>query len=204
MKENRRLQLLKKLNCMRTKIETQCWLLITFTFLFSQATAQNIPQPVNQNEFFDSLNKASIGKEFPRFSAQGPHDFRISSSDLKDKVVFINFWFSNCSPCIREINGLNRLYDSISNNSNVLFLSFTYDPFEESQEAVKKFGIRFPVLNVSREECYRLNLHSGFPTNFILNRSGIIKWTSYGAPPDQNMASHQIFEAGLSQIQKEL
>lgn len=189
---------------MRSKIEMKHALLIACTLLVFHAAAQYQPHPVNPDKFLDSLTAVEIGKEFPQFTAQGLNNLHISSSDLNGKVVFISFWFADCTPCIREIAGLNRLYDSVKSRSDVLFLSFTNDTREKSREAVKRFGIKFPVLNFSDEECYRLNFNSGFPTNFVLNRKGIINWAAHGAPPDGKVAAQHIFETGLAQMIKVL
>lgn len=119
-------------------------------------------------------NANAINKPYPAFSAQSGNIVH-SNESLKGKVVFINFWFAQCHPCIEEMDDLNKLYDKFSADSGFVFLSFTFDSPEEVEASRKKYNFRYPVFSVSRKECYRLNLSNGFPFNIILDRKGYIK-----------------------------
>ncbi|MHB1176853.1 MAG: TlpA family protein disulfide reductase, partial [Daejeonella sp.] len=45
---------------------------------------------------------------------------KISLSDHKGKVIFINFWTTWCPPCRAEMPSINALYEKVGKNSNVL------------------------------------------------------------------------------------
>ena len=51
----------------------------------------------------------------------------IDNADLNGKVVFINFWHSQCAPCLAEMAALNNTYDSFSVNPGFKFISFTFN-----------------------------------------------------------------------------
>ena len=51
-------------------------------------------------------------------------------SDLKGKVVFLNFWRTSCGPCIAEMPGIERLYDSLR-GENIFFLKMGKERFGE-------------------------------------------------------------------------
>jgi peroxiredoxin len=166
----------------------------------NKTAAQTKQLPTFSLEALMASRKANLeGKPFPAFSAKDLRGNSISLSDLKGKIVFVNFWFEACSPCIAEIGDLNRLYDSVKSNRNILFLSFTNDPVNTTREAVKRLGIRFPVIPVSAEDCYRLNRQSGFPTNLILDTAGISNWSSVGRTADG-----ELFRSVYSKIREEL
>lgn len=46
----------------------------------------------------------------------------ISFSDLRGKVVFLNFWATWCLPCIAEMPSINSLKQKYQNNDKVVFL----------------------------------------------------------------------------------
>ena len=42
-------------------------------------------------------------KLLPEFSLRNLRSKKITSDDLKGEVTFINLWFTNCFPCVKEI-----------------------------------------------------------------------------------------------------
>ena len=49
-----------------------------------------------------------IGLKYPEFEVKLPDKSSFSNENIINKVVFINFWFASCTPCIEEIEGLNK------------------------------------------------------------------------------------------------
>lgn len=180
----------------------KCLFFVLFSLLYtSEIKAQQLL--IDPSRFSDSVDQTFIGKKFPEFSAKLTSGQNISSQDLKNKAVFINFWFAACTPCLKELKGLNRLFDSIKTKSSMLFLSFTFDSPEISREAVKRLGIRFPVINVSKDLCRTMGA-TGFPKSMVLSKNGIIKWISDILPVTEDSASAKIYNLGYTLIQKEL
>lgn len=100
----------------------------------------------------------------------------ISSADLKGKWVIINYWASWCPACRAEIPDFNAFYRS-HKSGNVLVLGVNHDDAEtlpELRAAVKKVGIKFPVLTTDPGSSLGLSSVSGLPTTFVLNPSGKI------------------------------
>jgi thiol-disulfide isomerase/thioredoxin len=126
----------------------------------------------------------AMGKPYCKFSFVG-EEKSIRSEDIVGKVTFINFWYASCAPCMGEIEALNILYDSFSNNTNFKFISFTFENNKKILEIKKKYNIRFPVTSITDTECDRLNYYLGFPVNIILNDSGVVKYINPGASLDK-------------------
>lgn len=152
------------------------------TFFFAAITAFSYSQPGRTMSHTDSAvlelkrkNIEAVGKTYPGFSVLSGNK-KYDSTRLKGKVVFINFWFAACPPCIAEMEDLNRLYEKFKGNSKFEYVSFTFDSPEEIEKTRKKYNINYNIFSISREECYRLNLRNGFPVNIILDTDGIIKY----------------------------
>jgi thiol-disulfide isomerase/thioredoxin len=70
-------------------------------------------KPINLDSLIAVQNEkkaALTGKPYPGFFALAGNK-EISNISLKGKVVFINFWFASCAPCIAEMEDLNKLYN---------------------------------------------------------------------------------------------
>jgi thiol-disulfide isomerase/thioredoxin len=156
---------------------------------------------------FDSLMKPRLseilGKAFPTFVAANEKR-KISNDSLMGKVVLINFWFEGCPPCIAEFNAFNELAQKLKGNKNFEFISFTKDNTETIKRVKEKYNLQYEVFQASTKECYRLNKNSGFPTNFILDKQGTIKYWNMGGDNDPARAREFVMTTLLPKIQQEL
>ena len=64
-------------------------------------------------------NTATISESF---SVKDENGQLINISELKDKVVFINFWASWCPPCRAEFPSIQKFYEKYKENDGVVFL----------------------------------------------------------------------------------
>lgn len=156
------------------------------------------------NEFFkarEKANKEAYGKPYPAFSFT-PDGKTINNDSLKGKTVFINFWFEACAPCIAEFDALNEMYQNLKDNKNFAFISFTYETPEKIKQVKGKYPLPYTIISIDRQECYRLNLDNGFPANFILDKTGLIKYMSFGGATDRTRARKCVMEKIYPEIAK--
>jgi thiol-disulfide isomerase/thioredoxin len=160
-------------------------LLIYFLLLSFLSYSQN-PTPekntVSADSFLvlmDKKNSDFINKSFPLFSVTA-NNKECSNQTLKGKVVFINFWFAACAPCMAEMEELNNLFKKFKLNKKFEFVSFTFEDSKEIALIKKKFNIHYNVYSISRDECYRLNNNNGFPTSVILDSAGTVQYIHSG------------------------
>ena len=144
---------------------------LSTNFLYSQNQNINIIYP-------KVAEKDLINKPFPNFSLA--RDSAIVTNEiLKGKIVYINFWFAACSPCMQEMPQLNELYDKFKEDSNFVFISITYD--EGKIETIKaKFEIKYPIYAIPIFESFRLNQTHSYPANIIIDKNGIITFYETG------------------------
>ncbi len=159
-------------------------LLIYFILATTLSYCQNNPatNTMTADSFLVLMEKKNsdfINKPFPQFSVSSD-DKECSNKILKGKIVFINFWFVACPPCMAEMDELNKLFEKYKLNKRFEFVSFTFEKPKEIALIKKKFKIGYAVYSISRDECYRLNNNNGFPTSIILDSTGIVRYIHPG------------------------
>jgi thiol-disulfide isomerase/thioredoxin len=165
-------------------------IICSFTCVASYSQ-NNEPGPLSMDSLFRIKAKESIGKTFPAFAAKF-NGHTITKDSLAGKIVFINFWFEACPPCIAELPVLNELYKKYSADENFKFISFTYESTASIVLLKKKYNIEYEVASVTTKECYHLNQNNGFPTSIILNKEGIITDLFTGGDTDRKKAQEFI------------
>ena len=176
---------------------------VLFIALLQLSIASFAQQPTVTN--FDSLMKVKasqiLGKPFPTFTAVNEQT-TINNDSLKGKVVLINFWFEGCHPCRAEFGALNELAEKLKGNKDFEFISFTLDNPETIKRVKEKYKLQFKIFH--SKECSRLNQKSGYPTTFILDRRGMIKYWNMGGSIDTEKAREYVMTTLLSKLQQEL
>ena len=120
-------------------------------------------------------------------SAAGDAAFRdkngvvVQLSDLKGKVVFLNFWASWCPPCIAEMPSIDKLHTKYKNQDGIVFLMVDVDgKIESSLDFMRKRDFKLPVYVPA--SATPVSYFSGsMPTTVILNKSGDIVFQHIGA-----------------------
>jgi peroxiredoxin len=120
-------------------------------------------------------------------------------TDLKGKVVILNFWATWCPPCIEETPALNRLQKYIeSRNALVLGVSIDEDP-AAYEKFLKDYGVVFPTF---REPTKKLALDYGtpvFPDTYVIDRHGKILRKFFGPQQWDSPDMLAYFDAILGQ-----
>lgn len=105
----------------------------------------------------------------------------LALSDLKGKVVIVNFWASWCEPCIEEMPSMQRLREKLA-GENFEILAVNY---QEGEPRIRAFLARAPVTfpivrdtdgGVARAWKVRI-----FPSSFVLDPDGAVRYTLVGA-----------------------
>ena len=131
-----------------------------------------------------SENKAIQAFDFTAMDKDGK---TVKLSDFKGKKVYINMWASWCGPCMREIPELEKTYQKLKNNKDVVFLSMTspndsefknQSPQDKGKDVIlnkaKELGATYPVLfDVNDRFIINYAIRS-FPTHIFINSDGTI------------------------------
>jgi cytochrome c biogenesis protein CcmG/thiol:disulfide interchange protein DsbE len=93
-------------------------------------------------------------------------------SDLRGKVVLLNFWASWCPPCLEETQSLNTLQQNIAPRGGVV-LGISVD---EDKDAYEKFlvdnQVIFPTYRDASKKTATDYGTSMFPETYLIDRNG--------------------------------
>jgi cytochrome c biogenesis protein CcmG, thiol:disulfide interchange protein DsbE len=154
---------------------------VFLAFLFPSFLIAQVKTEAEQQ--YDSLMaqiQNCVGRNFVFEKAKGVDGKTYSMKDIKGKTVLINFWFSDCKPCVVEFEYLKKLLLQHKGRKDFLILSFTFDPKEKAKRTALKYGLQYPVILVTEQTTRQLNCEHGFPTNLIINKSGKIAYLKNG------------------------
>jgi peroxiredoxin len=116
--------------------------------------------------------RLSEGDMFPEIMFKTVDGELLKTEDLMGKVVFYNFYFAACPPCIAQKDGLNAVYERFNTNDDVVFISVTFDNYERINQFRNTHKIPFKIVSIDSQEVYRfVRCH---PTNFLVGGDGKI------------------------------
>lgn len=124
-------------------------------------------------------SKCLIGVNAPDFTGKTVDGKTIRLSDLKGKVVVLNFWFIACAPCHAEAPALKKIAAQFG--KDVTFISIA----RETEDDLKKYvaGNSFFDTNIADKssEINKGIYHVfGFPTTIVIDKQGKIKYYTLG------------------------
>jgi cytochrome c biogenesis protein CcmG/thiol:disulfide interchange protein DsbE len=123
----------------------------------------------------------SKGETAPAFSLTTFDGQQINASDLKGKVLVVNFWASWCQPCEQEAAELEAAWNYYKPGGDVVFLGVDYvDTEPEARAYLNKFNISYPNgpdLGTRISQAYRIR---GVPETFFINRDGKLSYFQKG------------------------
>lgn len=106
---------------------------------------------------------------------------QVKLSDLKGKIVVINFWASWCKPCEQEAAELEKAWLTYQPEDDVVFLGVDYvDTEPEARGYLEKFNITFPNgadLGTRISQSFRIK---GVPETYFVDRDGKIHFIQVG------------------------
>lgn len=104
----------------------------------------------------------------------------VELSDLKGKVVFINFWATWCPPCIAEMPSIQKMYDKVRDDEEIVVLTVEVQGAKEkAMKFMERKNMDLPVLYPNTaipEEIFQGSL----PTTVIFDKDGNIAHTTMG------------------------
>ncbi len=104
--------------------------------------------PETPGEILPDSQPAFVVPEHPRslvdFSLTDCTGRTVSRSELKGKILVVDFLFTSCSVVCPAVNGqMAQIQQLTTNEPDVRLLSLTVDPRDDTPDVLKKYGERF-------------------------------------------------------------
>ena len=116
----------------------------------------------------------------------------LSSSDLKNKIIFVNFWASWCQPCKEEMPSIESLYREMKGKEDFVMITILYKDSPESATGyMKSNGYTFPVYIDPNGRSARNYGVTGVPETYIVDKKGalvrrVIGGADWNSPEEKN------------------
>ncbi len=127
------------------------------------------------DEAIEQRKLTTPGKPEIDFDITTPDGTKMKLSDLKGKVVYIDFWSRGCVPCIGEMNGAKIVREHFAGKP-VAFVYVSVDEDEATWKgAVNAFtadGINTHLENGRESEVVKKYEADGIPCHFIVGKDG--------------------------------
>lgn len=144
---------------------------------FSEPSAKPSGQPVSQQ-----WGRPEIGAQAHVFTLLDLKGRPVSLSELKGKVVVLNFWATWCAPCRVEMPGMEMAYQKYkARGFEILAISTDSQGMVVTKPFVEANDLTFPILHDSD---YQVGAAYGvrtLPMSYVLDRDGVIRHRIFGA-----------------------
>jgi cytochrome c biogenesis protein CcmG/thiol:disulfide interchange protein DsbE len=122
---------------------------------------------------------AAVGSPAPDFELDTLGNQTVKLSEMRGKIVVINFWATWCEPCKVEMPFFEKL--SRQQPTDLVILAVNFDePPQKVEQFVEQFQLGFPVLldpGAMVQELYRIR---GYPTTFVVDEAGVVQFHHIG------------------------
>ena len=129
-------------------------------------------------------NQSESAKPAPSWELADLEGKTVRSTDLKGKVVVLDFWATWCPPCRAEIPdfiALQKKYSAVG--LAVIGVSVDQASLKTVKAFAEKNGINYPVVLADNKIVDSFGGIDGLPTTFIIDRKGNIVKQHLGFTP---------------------
>ena len=133
-----------------------------------------------------------LGGLAPDFQFETPEGAVTSLSNLRGKAVLINFWRTQCPPCVYEMPYFQQVYDEWSDKGLVVLAINVGESASTTKSFLQKYEFSLPVLLDTDGEVALGYSIQYFPSTLLVDKDGIIQGGKIGS-----FQSKEEIEAGI-------
>ncbi len=155
--------------------------------LWTQLLTPAHPTPTSSDSTTSTtgdINSPLVGKVAPDFTlsalnSDGSAGGKMRLSDLKGKVVILNFWASWCEPCNQEAPFLQKSWPHLQAQGVMLIGIDGPEKASDAQKFLQRYTITYHNVQDTVEGATAIDYGvTGFPETVFINKQGVVvaKW----------------------------
>jgi peroxiredoxin len=117
-----------------------------------------------------------IGRPAPDFALPAVVGSNVRLSEYRGQPVILSFWSSKCSPCVKQLAALNRLYGTYRSSGLVVLGVSVDDNLLHAEQYARARATSYPLLLDSAKNVSREFLIDSLPSTVLIDRSGIVRY----------------------------
>lgn len=161
-----------------------------------EAGGQKLGDPDDTRGHLAKRGQVNVGDMAPAFSLKDPAGNVVTLASLKGKVVVIDFWGTWCPWCVKAMPQVQQVHDKFK-GKDVAVLGFDVDaPNAKPVEFMKRNKLTYTTLLNADNAAQDFKVE-GFPTLFVLDRSGKVILKEVGFSPDLAAKVSKAVESAL-------
>ncbi|RDH83108.1 MAG: TlpA family protein disulfide reductase [endosymbiont of Galathealinum brachiosum] len=133
------------------------------------------------------------------FTLKSQSGKNIKLSELRGRVIALNFWDSRCGTCIQQFPVINTYYQSNKNNEFTLLSVNIDEDLLTATRFIKKRKFDYPVLLDTFNQASRLYSVSDLPTLFLIDKDGYLRHSLDDSQIKQQKITQQVIEGLLNE-----
>lgn len=128
------------------------------------------------DEVYRRASRLAPGSEAPDFTLTDEAGDKVSLSDFRGKVVYIDFWGTGCGPCMYEFKEAAPALEEQFKDKEVVFMNISDDKSEKVwRETIAKFGVRgINLIDTRDRKVGKMYMVSGIPHYVLIGKDGKI------------------------------
>jgi cytochrome c biogenesis protein CcmG/thiol:disulfide interchange protein DsbE len=140
----------------------------------------------NDEDTDDSGEDTSEKEVFmaPDFTIEDMEGNKVSLSDYRGKIVFLNFWATWCGFCVREMPDFDEANKVMEEEGDAIILAVNVqEELDKAKEFMENNNLSLPVLmDYTGEASMLYGIHtSGIPVTYVIDKEGALYGRILGA-----------------------